>query len=68
MTPIPSHLRINQHRSDSNKYESSTNYNKSATKLKHFKNTTIKTLKIHKNVKERLFLESTYMRFFWIKY
>ena len=30
------HHRINQHRSAPNKYESSTNYNKSTLELKHF--------------------------------
>ena len=58
------HLRIKQHRSDSNKCESSINYNKSQIESKHFslrnfKNTTIQMLKIHKNVKEHSFLGSS---------
>ena len=32
----PLHLRINQHRSDSNKYDSSTIFNKSTEELKYF--------------------------------
>ena len=35
-TCIHLHLQINQHRSDSNKYDSSAIYNKSTAELKHF--------------------------------
>ena len=68
-TSTPLHLRINQHRSDSNNYNSSTNYNKSTIELKHFnlhnfKNTTIEILKIHKNIKQRHFLELSYMKYY----
>ena len=63
------HLRINQHRSDSHKFSPSSNYLKSTIELKHFhlhnfKNTTIEILNIQKNLSERLFLESSYMKFF----
>ena len=69
------HLRINQHRSDS--YNYSTSYNKSTIELKHlnlhkFKNTTLKILKIHKNVISRTrmpiscFLETSYVKFYII--
>ena len=62
-------IQINQHRTDSNKYEYAINYNKSTVELKHFnlhklKSTKIEMLKIHKNIKECLFLEFFYMRYY----
>ena len=62
-------LRINQHKSNSYKYDSSTSYNKSTVELKHFnlhkfKNSDVEILKIHKNLKKHLFLESSYMRYY----
>ena len=67
------HLRTNQHRLDSNKYNSSTNFNKSAVELKHFnlhkfKNTTTKIFKINEYEEECLFLKSSYMKYYNIIY
>lgn len=67
-TSTPLHLRINQHRSDSCNFSSSTNC-KSTVELQHFnlhnfKNTSIEILKICKLKNERLFLESSYMQYF----
>lgn len=64
------HIRINQHRSDSCKYSTtSTKHSQSTAEIQHFNqhqfsNTTIDIIQIVKNVSERLFLESSYMTYF----
>ena len=65
-TSTPLFLRTNQNTSDS--YKFSTSYNKSTIELKHFhfhkfKNNKMEILKIHKNVKESVFLEHSHMKY-----